>query len=378
MEFEDRRDWRNEDQGAPVTKLYAEDLLRYEMGLADARDELNALQPLLTKSRLARRHEDPIRIAVFSDSRGEGYTHSSTEGITDWADTFPIRLASELRLALGLPAGGRGWIPLTLTGTAEEYRFSVSAFVAGGNDLVVGDTGVPGSQWMTEAKTIRIPLSPGCTSVDVVSAGAGGGFGPKLTGQSGVVEELGHDGAQAVYFDRLEAPGTYVDITSGGGGYFALGVIEYCGDEDAGVQVLNFSVSGIDSVDMAAHLTKPAMEALLDAFDADISVVALGANDVDHALTTAQSKTSMAAILSRSGGIPLAVTVIPAGPAGPVWTALNAAIRGLDATVVDIVADLPASNASAALGLFLSDGTHLTLSGNVAFADDIRVAVMGR
>lgn len=363
-------------------------------GVTDAHDELDgrlsesalngtyapirSTGSVLPKGTLARRYEKPIRLAVFSDSRGEGYTHDLSEGVTSWADTFPIRLAREMRASLGLPTGGRGWIPLTLTGTADEYRFSVSEFITGGKDLVIGDTGVPGSQWMTEAKTIRIPLSPGCTSIDFVSAGAGSGFGPKMTGQSGVVAELGHDGSQAVYLDALVNPGEYVDITSGGGGYFALGVIEYCGDETAGVQVLNFSVSGIDSVDMADHLTKPAMAGLLDWYGADVSVVALGANDLDHGLATAASVTAMTSILAASGGIPVAVTAIPAGPDGPPWVALNTAIRGLDATIADIAADLPASDSPDADGLFLTDGTHLTLSGNVAFGDDLRAVLIGR
>lgn len=335
---------------------------------------------VLPKGTLARRYEKPIRLAVFSDSRGEGYTHDLSEGVTSWADTFPIRLAREMRASLGLPTGGRGWIPLTLTGTADEYRFSVSEFITGGKDLGIGDTGVPGSQWMTEAKTIRIPLSAGCTSVAFVSApAAGGGYATKLTGQKADrVREWGQDGTAGVLVDALNDPGTYVDVTSGGGGFFALGVIEYCGDETAGVQVLNFSVSGIDSVDMADHLTKPAMAGLLDWYGADVSVVALGANDLDHGLATAASVTAMTSILAASGGIPVAVTAIPAGPDGPPWVALNTAIRGLDATIADIAADLPASDSPDADGLFLTDGTHLTLSGNVAFGDDLRAVLIGR
>lgn len=336
--------------------------------------------PALTRVRLARRYEDPVRLVVFADSRGEGVTpNPATEGITGWDKTFPSLVAQMMRNELGLPAGGRGWIPLALTDDAAAYRFTVSSFEAGTPAPVVGDTGVPGSQWMVPERTIRVPLSAGCTSVALVSApSGGGGYATKLTGQkAGRVRDWGQDGASGVLVDSLNDPGTYVDVTSGGGGFFALGLIEYVGDETAGVQVLNFAVSGIDSAQMAVNVGKPAMSALLDWYSADVSVVALGANDVGHAVSPAQTVTALDSILDASGGAVVAVTAIPAGSPTSAWNATNAAIRGLSATIADIVADVPASVDAAAAGLFLSDGTHFTLSGNAAQADAIHASVMG-
>lgn len=333
------------------------------------------------RNAMSRRRERPMRLAVFSDSRGEGLTPNLAEGVQSWADTFPILLARDLRTRLGVGVGGRGWIPLALTGSAAQYRFAVSEFISGGSDLVVGDTGVPGSQWMTEAKTIRIPLSAGCTSVAFVSAPAGGGgYATKLTGQKADrVREWGQDGTAGVLVDALNDPGTYVDVTSGGGGFFALGVIEYCGDESAGVQVLNFSVSGIDSVQMAANVVKPAMAALLDWYSADVSVVALGANDVDHGVGVADSTAAIESILSASGGAPVVMTAVAAGSVSPPWTALNAGIRAMSGvTVSDIAGLIPASNSVNAEGLFLSDGTHLGLSGSGAFSDFLQGTMLGK
>lgn len=165
--------------------------------------------PALTRVRLARRYEDPVRLVVFADSRGEGVTpNPATEGITGWDKTFPSLVAQMMRNELGLPAGGRGWIPLALTDDAAAYRFTVSSFEAGTPAPVVGDTGVPGSQWMVPERTIRVPLSAGCTSVALVSApSGGGGYATKLTGQkAGRVRDWGQDGASGFSWTRSMIP----------------------------------------------------------------------------------------------------------------------------------------------------------------------------
>lgn len=41
IEFTRRTDWKNKSEGGPETKVYKEDLLRYENGLGDVVDELN-------------------------------------------------------------------------------------------------------------------------------------------------------------------------------------------------------------------------------------------------------------------------------------------------------------------------------------------------
>lgn len=57
---------------------------------------------VLPKGTLARRYEKPIRLAVFSDSRGEGVTpNPATEGITGWDKTFPSLVAQMMRNELG-------------------------------------------------------------------------------------------------------------------------------------------------------------------------------------------------------------------------------------------------------------------------------------
>ena len=76
MNFDPRDDWRNVSDGDPQTILYAEDLLRYENGIADLADLVNTgrlsdngLDPAF--ARLDMRDPNAVVIAQASDSTGD-------------------------------------------------------------------------------------------------------------------------------------------------------------------------------------------------------------------------------------------------------------------------------------------------------------------
>lgn len=338
------------------------------------------------RSAVTRRLERPISVAVFADSRGEGYRPAAPEGVTDWADTFPGILNKQLRSALGLPQGGRGWLPLKRSAANEQYNFPGPTFADGSpliNDII-GDTGVPGSQWIIPVadggKVIRVPLSPGTTSVDFVSA-SGSAHYILLTGQSGESFEgmATNSDTQTVALTRFEDPGSYLDIVSPGGGFAGLGVIEYAGDEDSGVHIHNFSSAGITATAMATQVGHPVFTDLLNRIAPDLSIAALGGNDVTAGNSATQVANAISSILTNSGGEKVALTVVRAGDGTTsVWNALNSAIRGLSNTTIVDLASLGANSSDPAFAdWFLSDLKHIGLTGSVGFADATLETVLG-
>ncbi|QFP94885.1 hydrolase [Gordonia phage OhMyWard] len=351
---------------------------------ASARE--TGLSSVAFRSAISQRRERPLSVAVFADSRGEGYRPAAPEGVTNWSDTFPGVLNSQLRSALGLPQGGRGWLPLKRSAANEQYNFAGPTFADGSpltNDII-GDTGVPGSQWIIPVadggKVIRVPLSPGTTSVDFVSA-SGGAHYILLTGQSGETYEgmATNSDTQTVSLTRFEDPGTYIDVVSPGGGFAGLGFIEYVGDEDSGVHMYNFSSAGITAKAMATQVAHPIFTELLNRIAPDLSITALGGNDIGAGNPASQVATSLSSILTNAGGEKVALTVIRAGDGSNAdWTALNTAIRGLSGTTVVDLASLGAnSSAPAFAGWFLSDLKHIGLSGSVGFADATLNTILG-
>ncbi|QPL14648.1 hydrolase [Gordonia phage Schwartz33] len=337
-------------------------------------------------SAISRRKERPISVATFCDSRGEGFRPAAPEGVTDWAYTFPGVLTSQLRSALGIPEGGRGWLPLRLTAPAELYNFDGPTFSDGSpiTGDIIGDTGVPGSQWIIPVadggKIIRVPLAEGTTSIDFVTA-SGSEHHVLITGETGSPLEVmaTNSDTQVVAFTRYENPGSYVDLTSPGGGFAGLGVIEYAGDEDSGLHLYNFSASGITSTGMAAQVAHPVFTDLLNRLAPDLSIAALGGNDVAVGNTPTQVSSSVEAILVNSGGEKVALTCIPAGEAAPeTWAALNNSLRALATTnLVDLAAMGSTSSAPIFAGWFLSDAKHLSLTGSTGFADATLRTVLG-
>ncbi|QYC53931.1 hydrolase [Gordonia phage Nithya] len=338
------------------------------------------------RSAVSRRHERPVSVAVFADSRGEGYRPAAPEGVTDWAYTFPGVLNSKLRSALGLPKGGRGWLPLKRSAASAQYNFPGPTF-ADGSPLttdIIGDTGVPGSQWIIPVadggKVIRVPLSPGTTSVDFVSA-SGSAHYILLTGQSGESYEgmATNSDTQVVALTRFEDPGSYIDIVSPGGGFAGLGVIEYAGDEDSGVHLYNFSSAGITSTAMATQVGHPVFTDLLNRLSPDLSIAALGGNDIGAGNSATQVANAISSILINSGGEKVALTVVRAGDGTTSdWNGLNSAIRGLsNTTIVDLASVGASSIAPIFEGWFLSDDKHLSLTGSVGFADATLDVVLG-
>lgn len=334
-------------------------------------------------SAVSRRLERPISVATFADSRGEGYRPAPPEGVTDWGLTYPGVFASQLRSSLGLPKGGRGWLPLKLSDSAAQYNFEGPKFSDGSpiTSDIIGDTGVPGSQWIIPVadggRVIRIPLSPGTTSVDVVTA-APQTHHIRLDGQSGESYEgmaTGSDTRQ-VGITRFEDPGTYLDLVSPGGGFAGLGVIEYVGDEDSGVHLYNFSSSGITSTAMSTQVSHPIFTQLLNLIAPDLSIAALGGNDISAGNSPTQIANAISSILSNSGGEKVAVTVVPDSQIEADST--NDAIRGLSNTTIVDLASLGETTLDPIFaGWFLSDEKHLSLTGSVGYSDSTLKTVLG-
>lgn len=340
------------------------------------------------KNALFRRQEKTVRLLVLSDSRAEGPTpNASIEGVTDWGKNWPNVLTEQLRSEYRMPVGGRGFIPVTHTDPDENYRYSVSSFISGARTPVVGETGVTGSTYMVGNK-LRIPLRPGTSSVDVISHKVpAGDHGLNVTTESrGVVEQFSHNElpADAMIIDRVLSPGDYIDVEVWYNGWNLLGVVENVDDEDGGFQVMNLATSGIGSDQVAVSLTKNAMRELISWWSPSISILSLGANDIGRlsATTTVDNLTTISNTLTTLVPKTMTlVTTVPAALSNPygapmppeeLWDSLNEAIRNSNHRVLDLSSVIQTSESEISTGLFLTDLTHLTDSGNVAFSDLVR------
>lgn len=338
--------------------------------------------------RLALRRSRPLTIAVLTHSRGEGYNGGDTgHGVTAWSHTFPGRLSQRIRNHYGLPTGGPGWKPLKYYGSSFDFSTPTLSSGAAIPGDINADTGVPGSQWMippgSGGITVRVPLEAGCTSVDLITTAPtpGDEHWVHMVGQSGAEYEDGANNVEAdgitlnsgaasgvtICRTRLANPGTYVDLSSAGNGFQALGIIEHHGDEISGVRVYNMAVSGISSSTYLTYASKTPWRNLMQWIAPDVAIVGLVGNDPNALIPPATTAANCAALLDATSARWPIVLTEPAMTTGD-WDAYNEALRHLTAPY--LVCDVAAlGDASTLPGWFVADDDHYTEGGATGQGD---------
>ncbi|MFC7752922.1 hypothetical protein [Tsukamurella soli] len=203
---------------------------------------------------IAQRFSRPITVLTLGDSRANGWRNTPDVGVTDRNQLFGDRVAQLLRAHLGLPTGGRGWIPMSLDGYSVDGTGGCDyPLPTQDGNVVVPDwaeswANVPGAHsLLLDDDPIRIPIGAGCTSVEFYGVNTNpGGWTVTMTGESTGTATVTN--ADSPYINissgSLAAPGSWVELQCTtlptGNDCVALGCIEYAGDEDFGIRPLTW------------------------------------------------------------------------------------------------------------------------------------------
>ncbi|WP_009473888.1 SGNH/GDSL hydrolase family protein [Rhodococcus sp. JVH1] len=318
-----------------------------------------------------------LKILSIGDSTNDGYGNPG--GPDQWAKTWPLKLASLLRVDLGLTSGGRGWIPPSTPLAPGNYEYVPATLLPNGfalDDLTT-QVGIPGSLWLqrghaSNVDEVAYTLSAGTTAVDIVTTGYGGNmtFTP-ATGSPVTIDSTGDR-----VFTRITNPGSTVNIHAASGvGFALLGIIEYAADTAAGVTQWNLSRGAMAAHEYAAWLAAgdKSLKPIIGAYAPHVALVCLGANDYQGGRTPSQLATALTAIhndiTAASAGTEVVFVIRPLADdpeQATTWTdyveTISSTAAGLGAHVLD-VRDLTGS------GLYVADGVHFTEAGNTAMAE---------
>ncbi|WP_032376717.1 SGNH/GDSL hydrolase family protein [Rhodococcoides fascians] len=329
-----------------------------------------------------------LKLLALMDSTGDGFGNPG--GPDSWSKVWPLKLAELLRTHLGRPAGGRGWVPVSNPLSPSSYVWRPSTLLpntATATDPLGSQIGIPGSLWLqrghaTNVDEVQWTLSAGVTSVDVVHTGYG-------ASDNGLVITAANTGASITknsigdrVVTRITNPGATIDIHGAAGvGVAALGIVEYVGDENAGVTMWNLSQGSMAAHEYAAWMTNSAysLKPMIGTYAPHVALVCLGANDYSRARTTTQLTTALETIRSNIVAVsPNTVVVFVLRPVDPTmtteqtptatWaqfcTAVQSYAAGVGAAVLDLRTSVPASGG----GLYLGDKVHWTEAGQNAAA----------
>ena len=361
-------------------------LLREEAGTVSWELGPYATQNSVYRDAAQNAAEDPLKMAVLSDSTSDSYVGGGVNGgSTNWGDTWPNRLSRKLRAQQGLPTGGRGWIPPSTPTWPGGYDYDTSVRLPANYtemDELNFQVGIPGSLWLqdghaTDVYQVQVPLTAGCTSVDIVTTGYGGAI--HFVRSNGTIVVLADSTGDRVV-TRVTNPGTSVTIKAPEGsglGFAYLGLFEYVGDEDSGVRMFNLAQAAIRGSEVQGFLadTAKSMLPMLAAYQPDLLMVVLGSNDFAQDPAPAPET-----VLNTLGAIAMAVnSVAPTcqvlfvhrpNPA-QFWidfgTMLENNAGSVGATVLNLAVDdrLTLGNST----LYVSDGVHFTAAGDDKMAE---------
>lgn len=221
-----------------------------------------------------------------------------------------------------------------------------------------------------DGSAINVPLESGTSSVNAFAASVGGGYGVGLYGQSGQDNELGYDGSAPITVSTLVNPGSSVRVESVGGGWNGLGVVAYSGDESSGIVTYNWGSAGISAASVAANLGQDDAQDTLSEIAPHVVLVCLGANDF-ASNTVAQLRASLASIhASLVAAIPNVDVVFLARDLNDsAWGNYADGILAEAATLGVHALDLRVHVPWSTPGAYVSDGVHLTVAGNNAYAN---------
>lgn len=361
-------------------------LLREEAGTVSWELGPYATQNSVYREAAQNAAEDPLKMAVLSDSTSDSYVGGGVNGgSTNWGDTWPNRLSRKLRAQQGLPTGGRGWIPPSTPTWPGGYDYDTSVRLPANYtemDELNFQLGIPGSLWLqdghaTNVYQVQVPLTAGCTSVDIVTTGYGGAI--HFVRSNGTTVVLADSTGDRVV-TRVTNPGTSITIKAPEGsglGFAYLGLFEYVGDEDAGIRMFNLAQAAIRANEVQSWLGNStfSMLPMLAAYQPDVLLVVLGSNDFpqDPAPTPETVLNSLGAIAMSVNSVAANCQVIFVHRPNPAqfWVdfgnMLGANAGTVGATVLNLAVDdrLTLGNTT----LYVSDGVHFTSAGDEVMAD---------
>ncbi|WP_151484858.1 SGNH/GDSL hydrolase family protein [Streptomyces albicerus] len=275
---------------------------------------------------LANRHYARANIVCIGDSITEGH------GTDSFARTWPARLQQLLRSRFptdGSPKGGRGFIGAISTGSTS---FTWPATVTGGpanNDDWGPKRLIPMLDAAAPADRVAYAALQG-TAVDImwVRDVAGGNFQWRVDGGAWTTVATG--GAQQdgmLTRVTLGASGAHsLDIEANSAGFqaFVSGVIEYDGDENAGITVHDCGHFGWDtSFWISVATTSTTWPSAISALNPHLIVIMLGANDQFLNNDPAVFQSNLVSLISSLRGAALAPNPFP-----PILLAMHAARGG--------------------------------------------------
>nr|WP_296763741.1 SGNH/GDSL hydrolase family protein [Rhodococcus sp. (in: high G+C Gram-positive bacteria)] len=331
-----------------------------------------------------------LKILTIGDSTTDGFGNPG--GPDQWSKTWPVRIAELMRTELKLPAGGRGWVPCMTPLDPGSYVYRVSALGPAGRtavDTLGSQIGIPGSMWLqrghaTNADEVTWNNLTGVTSAQVVTTGYGPAGSLIITPQSGAVRNLDSTGERV--FTSIATPGASLKVNSSdGNGIAALGMVEYKGDETAGVTTYNLGQGSMAAHEYLFWMTQGgySLKPMIGQIAPHVALVCLGANDF-------QRGRPLQTIVENLGGLRMEIqsaspnteVVFVLRPVDPLatleqapaftWDELCAnviaAAEGIGAPVLDLRGKVPASGTD----LYINDRIHLTEAGNLAYASALR------
>jgi len=325
---------------------------------------------------LANRANQRVDVAVLADSIGEG------GGATTLDKRWVSRLASNLRTRFPVPGvvGGRGFIG-TFATNGVWATFPWPCTITAGVTTGSVDYGLKRNTQGMEGGTATFALNG--TSAGIMYPQAPG-FG-KLTyrvdgGAPVVLDQLSateRDGIHTLV--NLGAAGAHTLVISGNANSYLNGVIEYNGDETAGVMAHDCGHGGYRSDEWAGAGFDPVKRwpANYTTLNPAVLIIALGVNDVAQFKTAAAFKAAMTILLSTLRGATQApIVLLPyAAVQGAMvaWPAFVTAMYELAVTdgkavVADLSLRLPNYDDTSNLGAFF-DGNHPNNKGHAMIAD---------
>lgn len=330
---------------------------------------------------------EALRIVTIGDSTNDGFGNPG--GPDQWSKVWPIKMAAMLRNALGVNPGGRGWIPASTPLLPGSYVYRTAVLGPAQNsgyDELNFQTGMPGGLWMQEGHatnkyTATFNLSPGVTSVDVVTTRYGPGIIDIIPASGNSVPISGD---ATVEFTRIENPGTSVSlIPRAGVGYALYGIVEHVGDESTGVVQYNLSQGSTAAFEYASWMGNGAftLKNMFSRIQPQLVLINLGANDFSRGRTVFEFTSAMtelrAQILQAVPNAVIAPIIRPWNetadtqvPPTATWNEFSVALLDwaatFDVTVLDLRSTFPAAG-----GLYLSDKVHFNEAGNTAYAETV-------
>lgn len=246
-----------------------------------------------------------LKVMVFGDSSNDGFGQPG--GPTDVGQIWTYKMAEFLRADMGLPAGGRGWIPASNGGPGEYGYAPVTMTPAGANvDDLTWQVGVPRSIWLQAGQTatfnkLRWELSAGTTSVDILVSGY---TNTNMLITSAAIpagtSKVSGDGSPLT-IHRVTNPGAWIAVNPVTNGFGVLGIVEYKGDETSGIQVRNHSLAGIVTEDTYdwTNIVDGSLTPMIQNYLPDLVLLTLGSNDIDTAVDVPTFRTNVLNLHNR-------------------------------------------------------------------------------